>query len=279
VATANVDLNGSGTMRHETARTNYNKNWEPVRYRADGDETSDTKMQYSVSARAAGGILNVLLDRHFIEPVAPKAETQNEPKRAGDAASDALWPDGHDPLRRVTIGDDSSDDDKNHLTPQRLAHQELNRPLTTGTYLFDFNRLEHLAALVYKFALPKIPAKDETPETAYQKAALFFVRQNRGGVLMFEITPERKPAPEKGRKHAVLDDAGEPQLFVVNVANAMMPCSMLLTPDGRMLELCMKYGSGEITYTLDDPIMRRRAERAQRETLKKGPMLLRPSWW
>jgi hypothetical protein len=159
-----------------------------------------------------------------------------------------------------------------------VTHQELNRPLTPGTYLFDFNRLEHLQALVYKFVLPKLPAKDEVPETVYQKAALFFVRQNRGGVLMFEITPEPK-LQAKGRKHTAADDDGEGQLFIVSVANAMMPCSMLLSPDGRILELCMKYGSGEITYTLDDPIMRRRAERAQRETLKKGPMLLRPNWW
>jgi hypothetical protein len=74
-ATATVDLNGSGTMRHETARTNYNKDWEPVRYRADGEEQSDVKMQYSVSARAGGGQLKVELNRHINESAAPKPDS------------------------------------------------------------------------------------------------------------------------------------------------------------------------------------------------------------
>lgn len=278
VASANVDLNGSGTMRHETARTNYNKNWEPVRYRADGDETSDVKMQYSVSAKAIGERLNVSLDRHMALIAAQVPEAQPEVHPASKEELE-LWPDGRDPLRRVTISDADSKDDENRLAPTRVARQDLVRPLSSGTYLFDFNRLEHLAALAYKFPLPKAPAKDEQPETVYQKAALFFVRQNRGGVLMFEINPEKKPVSDKPKKRANLDEAGEPQLFVANVANAMMPCSILLAPDGRILELCMKYGNGEITYTLDDPVMRRRAERAQREKLKKGPMLLRPNWW
>jgi hypothetical protein len=274
VATANVDLNGSGTMRHETARTNFNKNWEPVRYRADGDETSDVKMQYSVSARSSGERLNVSLDRHMA-PVAAVPEEAQPAVKPASKQDNELWPDGRDPLRRVIIGEN---EEESRPVTQPLSRQDLARPLTSGTYLFDFNRLEHLASLVYKFPLPKAPAKDEAPETLYQKAALFFVRQNRGGVLMFEVSPEKKAVPEK-KKNESLDDSGEPQLFVASVAHAMMPCSMLIHPDGRILELCMKYGSGEITYTLDDPITRRRAERAQREKLKKGPMLLRPDWW
>jgi hypothetical protein len=32
-------------------------------------------------------------------------------------------------------------------------------------------------------------------------------------------------------------------------------------------------------YALDDPIMRRRAERAKKQKLQEGPQIIRPPWW
>src|SRR5205085_10078084 len=114
----------------------------------------------------------------------------------------------------------------------------------------------------------------------FQKAALYLVRQNRCGVLLFEIRNEVKPKLTERQKRCLADeDLKEPPLFVASATAAMMPCRMLLTPDGRILELAMKYGSGDVSYTLDDPIMRRRAERARIQKLQEGPKLVRPPWF
>jgi len=41
----------------------------------------------------------------------------------------------------------------------------------------------------------------------------------------------------------------------------------------------MKYGSSDVTYTLDDPVMRHRAAAAKRKQLQEGPRIIRPPWW
>ncbi|MCY3018637.1 MAG: hypothetical protein NTW87_06355, partial [Planctomycetota bacterium] len=167
----------------------------------------------------------------------------------------------------------------------------ISRALSPGTQLFDFNRVEHLATLVYRFPLPppgpvtapgeKGEKKQETkPPIAYQKAALFAVRQNLCGVVLFEIKPEAQPGlTERQRRRQGATAGDDPQLYVVTANNPMLPCRMLLTPDGRLLELALKHGSREVVYTLDDPIMRRRAERAKHKKLDDGPQLIRPPWW
>jgi hypothetical protein len=58
-----------------------------------------------------------------------------------------------------------------------------------------------------------------------------------------------------------------------------MPSRSLLAPDGRLLQFRSQYGSQEIVYTLDDPIMRRRAERARHRPVQEGPVLIRPPWY
>ena len=68
----------------------------------------------------------------------------------------------------------------------------MTRPLTPGSFLFDHNRLEQLAALAHRLPLPDLTKKD-APHTIYQKAGLCFVRQNRAGVVLFEISPELQP--------------------------------------------------------------------------------------
>jgi hypothetical protein len=58
-----------------------------------------------------------------------------------------------------------------------------------------------------------------------------------------------------------------------------MPSQSLLAPDGRLLQFRGQYGSQEIVYTLDDPIMQRRAEHARRRPVQEGPVLIRPPWY
>src|SRR5206468_2916238 len=121
---------------------------------------------------------------------------------------------------------------------------------------------------------------NEPVKLDYEKAAMYLVRQNRCGVLLFEMRPEPKPKLTERQEKRLLDaELNEPPLYVASASAAMMPCRMLLRPDGVILELSMKYGSGDVTYTLDDPIMRHREEAEKKKKLQEGPRLIRPPWW
>jgi hypothetical protein len=278
-ATAVVDIGASGNRRHEGATTIFNKNFEALRYTAVGQESNELTTDYSVEAKIAAGQLAMSLTRHTPPPVVlKKTEAAPNPNAPKDQFAE-LWPSGSDPLHRVPINDEDAKSEEDATAAPKDTRQQITRPLTKGTFLFDHNRLEQLAALAYRLPLPDLQNKD-APRTLYQKAGLCFVRQNRAGIVLFEITPEPKPVlTDRQKQREALETGNEPQLFVANVSSAMMPCSMLLAPDGRILELTLKLGAKEITYTLDDPIMRRRAERAKREKMKQGPRLLRPEWW
>ena len=286
-ATAIVDIGAVGNQRHETASTLFNKNWEAIDYTAVGRESSDVRTDYSVDAKVSAGMMTMALQRHTLVPP-PMTKKPETPNPGGPAASDKdkankepeeLWPAGKDPLRRVPISDEDAKAEEDANTVAKDTHQELTRPLTPGSFLFDHNRLEQLAAMAHRLPLPDLTKRD-APRTIYQKAGLCFVRQNRAGVVLFDISPEPQPQlTERQKQREEAERSLEPQLYIVNATSAMMPCQMLLAPDGRILELTLKFGAKEITYTLDDPIMRRRAERASREKMKQGPRLLRPPWW
>ena len=283
-ATAIVDIGAVGNQRHESSSTLFNKNWEAVNYTAIGQESSDVRTDYSVDAKVSGGQMSMSLQRHTVVP--PPMIRKPEPTEAPAAPSaedkektEELWPSGKDPLRRVLISDEDAKAEEDANAVPKDTHQQVTRPLTPGSFLFDHNRLEQLAALAHRLPLPDLTKKD-APHTIYQKAGLCFVRQNRAGVVLFEISPEPQPQlTERQKQREEAERSLEPQLFVAKATSAMMPCQMLLAPDGRILELTLNFGAKEITYTLDDPIMRRRAERANREKMKQGPRLLRPDWW
>ena len=272
--TAVVDIGAAGMKRHETSTTQFNANWEVIGYSANGQESGESATDYTVDASLRGEKLSVTQHRRTVPPKsAVSAATRNS---ADDEIDKTLWPTGKDPLTRIPVSDeDVKSADEPDLKPTTMD-QHIDRPLTKGSFVYDHNRLEQLAAMACRLPLPEIKA-GESP-LLYQKAAMYFVRQNRAGILLFEIGPEPKPALTE-RQKARQTDSDEPQLFVASASSAMMPCRLLLAPDGKILELSLKLGPNEVTYTLDDPIMRRRAERAKREKLKLGPRLLRPDWW
>jgi hypothetical protein len=277
MATAAVNLEPgeagpSNALRRESAVTRFDRNWRPVSYTASGEEIADAKAAYKIESKVGGGEVRTSIQR----------EVSDLPDGAGSAA-DATAPKEtpfKDPLKRVPVSDEEARAAESAVAAPRFTSQQLKRPLSPGTYLYDFNRLEQLAAIAYRLSLPaSAPEKTEVSAT-YQKVALYLVRQHRAGVILFEVKPEPRPVlTERQRKRLPAAERDEPPLFVATVQSAMLPCRMLLSPDGRLLEVALKYGSSEAVYTLDDPIMQRRAERAKKQKLQEGPQLIRPPWW
>jgi hypothetical protein len=150
--------------------------------------------------------------------------------------------------------------------------------------LYDFNRVEHLAAFAHRLPIPTIPPdmrEDDPAPLAFQKVAIFAVRQNRAGVIQFEVKPEPRPRMTERQKKrwAAQKSPSDPQLYVATCSSPILPCRLLLTAEGRLLEMTLQFGSNEVTYTLDDPIMQRRAELAKKQELQVGPILIRPPWY
>ena|GEM_PF-2274258 len=311
VSTSRVQVAGGESLRDETAVTLYDEQWRPLHYETRGVEHAGAKLDYRVNASLGGGKISVSTHRDALPELKRSAAYKGAmagceagllvPKEADESA----W---RDPLKRVPIDEDEASALESQASP-RLLDQSWVRALPEGTFISDFNRVEHLMLLAARLPIPPAPKNDdeqiksdyarltvylmlrdtgmqpqpfseEPVKVAFQKAALYLVRQNRCGVLLFDIRPEpRNRLTERQRQRLSDAERNEPRLFVANAGAAMMPCRMLLTPDGRILELSMKYGSGDVTYTLDDPIMRRREEAAERQRMQEGPRLLRPPWW
>lgn len=278
-ARAKVNLEARGALRHEAAETRFDRHWRPVYYRAEGDEAADAKARYKVEAKVGHGQVEVAIEREVEEFAAPAPAPA--PGRPAASLETAGW---QDPLRRVPVNEEEAKAQEQAGAAPRTTRQALTRALSPGTFLFDFNRLEHLAVIAYRLPLPAPPAATKTddgqPPVAYQKAALYSVRQNSSGVVLFGIRPEPRTAlTERQRRLEAAQGVEEPQLYVATATSPLLPCRMLLAPDGRLLELALKHGNQEVVYTLDDPIMRRRAERAKKQRLLEGPQLIRPPWW
>lgn len=289
---ANVNMDTGGTLRDETAVTIYDSKWNMLMYGTRGQEKTAARLNYESVVRIARQKIDIHAHR---EPVlelkyggVQTAVQLGIQLGTRAAVGENEW---RDPLRRVPVSDDEASGAEEERAP-RLADQAWTRALPDGTFVADFNRLEHLALLAARLPLPPPPAEPPPPKegetqrppeplkVSFQKAALYLVRQNRCGVVLFETRNEMKPRLTDRQKRRLSDeDLKEPLLYIASVAAAMMPCRMLLTPDGRILELTMKYGTGDVTYTLDDPIMRRRAERARVQKLQEGPKLVRPPWY
>jgi hypothetical protein len=252
--------------------TRFDRNWRPVSYAASGEEVADAKATYKIESTLGGGEVRTSIEREV-------SDLPGSPSSGSTAPKEAAW---KDPLQRVPVSDEEAKAEETAKAAPRFTSQQLRRALSSGVYLFDFNRIEQLAAIAYRLPLPAAadPAKNEEPSATHQKVALYSVRQHRAGVILFEIKPEPRPVlTERQRKRLPAAERDEPPVFVATAQSAMLPCRMLLAPDGRLLEVALKYGSSEAVYTLDDPIMQRRAERAKKQKLQEGPQLIRPPWW
>lgn len=295
-STGTVNMDTGGTLRDEVAVTLYDSKWNALAYETRGQEKAGAKRNYRIAALIGGGKLNYFSHREVVPELKfaalhTAALIGFELGTRAAASSDSEW---RDPLRRVPVSDDDAAAQQEEKAP-RLADQSWSRAFPDGTFISDFNRLEHLAVLACRFPLPPPPEKSpaiapaigpNAPpalpplKVAFQKAALYLIRQNRCAVLLFEIGNEHKPKlTERQIKRQSDEEKNEPPLFVASASAAMMPCRMLLDAQGRILELTMKYGGGDVTYTLDDPIMRRRAERARMQRIQEGPRLVRPPWY
>ncbi len=282
-STARVRMDTGGSLRNEVAVTLYDAQWRPIHYETHGEENAGVKLDYHITARIGGEKIRVATHRDALPELKTSAAYQGALAcseiglqfKSGDGEN--AW---RDPLKRVPVGDDEAKAQESEAAP-RLLDQSWTRAFPDGIFISDFNRVEHLALLACRLPLPPLPKKEDDPVTlAYQKAALYLVRQNRCGVLLFEVRPEPRPVlTERQKKRRTDEELNEPQLYVASASAAMMPCHMLLAPDGRILELSMKYGAGDVTYTLDDPIMRHREEAAKKKKLQEGPRLIRPPWW
>jgi len=277
-ATATVSLDAKGSSRHEASTTGFDENWMPVVYEAVGDEygDGDATANYKVRAELGAGNIEVTLHRDVLDAPTGGGSGAAKPIAKTEPAAESDW---RDPLVRVPITDEEMKAQQTDAK-QRTSDHVQKRRLSTGTYLFDFNRVEHIAAMAYRLPLPKVAANPEEQKAEHQKVAIYSVRQNRCGVIMFEIKPEPRPAlTERQKLRVAARDREDPQLYVANCASAILPCRMLLKEDGTLMELTLKLGNNEVTYTLDDPIMRRRTERTKKQKMQEGPQLIRPPWW
>jgi hypothetical protein len=280
VGHGSVNMSPGSHARHETAITFFDDKFNAIKYSAEGDEAGEVVAEYKLSALHRKNTIAVDMQRQLKpRPVAGQpAETATDAGQE-DKPVPALVQEYKDPLKRVAIEEDDATSEELAALPPvtTFAH---TRPLSDGTCLYDFNRLEHLAAIAYRFPMPPSPKDDQPVTSTYQKVGLYCVRQNRADIVQFEIRPEIKPKlTERQLRRLDPRDRNEPQLYFATSTHSLLNCRMLLTGEGRILQLTINQGTGDVTYTLDDPIMNRRAELARKQRMQEGPQLLRPPWW
>jgi hypothetical protein len=259
------------TRRQEEAITRYDEHFQPLSYQVTGEELLDTVSDYSMTALFKDGQVRLKLNRSSrAEPAVPEPVPATQKEAAPNLPTTA-W---QDPLRRVTLRGEAEPDAPPPPPRPSVKNEQFARPLTRGTFIYDFHRLEHLAVVACRFNLP---APDGKPVS--QMAAFFSVRQNQAARVAFTVAPEPRPAREPDADAPAEPGEKDPVLFIAATGNPLMPSRMLLTPDGRLLQFSSQYGAQEIIYTLDDPIMVRRAERERQHPSQDGPVLLRPPWF
>jgi len=286
---ARVDLEmptAEKSRRQEEAVTRYDEHFLPLSYTVTGEEAVETVADYAMSATFDAGQVRLKLSRNVRPAPAPQPAPREEPAPPPGPQAPAAPPAGwQDPLRRVALHAEKEPQEAASPTPPArpaVRDEQFARPLYRGTLIYDFHRLEHLAVALFRLPLPLPPTPPAAPaaKPLSQAVAFFSVRQNQAARVPFAIVPEARPrAPEKSAATDEDLDGAEPPLFIATTTHPLMPSRSLLAPDGRLLQLRGQYGSQEIVYTLDDPIMRRRAERARRRPAQEGPVLIRPPWY
>src|SRR5258706_15485717 len=84
-----------------------------------------------------------------------------------------------EPLKTVPISDEEAKAEEIGESATKLTSQNFSRKLATGTFLYDFNRIEHMAAVAYRLPIPPPPQNNVPATSAFQKVAIFSVRQNQ----------------------------------------------------------------------------------------------------
>lgn len=272
--------NESSITRSERAETLYDERLQPFAYRLEGEESGDALATYAVDARFEQGRLRVRQRRDLTPQIrehTPAAVAVRNP-------ADSVWP---EPLRRVDL-----EEAEEQLLPAAIARRqrvETERVLSPGTFLYDFNRVEQLAMILYRLPHPEAqpePAAGEARKVPllYQRAALFGVRRGLGGLLTFAVTPEQRSRPKLDDPELEQEleqelEKEDVNLLQVHVRGTLLNGLVLLAPDGRLLQWTEKTGGNDLVFTLDDPIMRRRASNERKLRGQEGPAILRPPWF
>jgi len=266
---ATVELSTESGMRRELAQTRYDTALVPFAYFAQGEEAGDALAAYKLEATYRDGKFTLRQQRDVrgSEGAEPQALQVH-------GALDPVW---GMPLERIDL-----DSEPAAIFQPRAQDVTSSRLLSAGTFLYDFNRVEHLIALASRLPLTETPAgkKPEDVAPVFQRAALFSIRRNQGAVALIGVRPE--PRPERPQDDPeLLGDLEEegPPLCVATARSAALNCTLLLAPDGRLMQFTENYGTNEVTYTLDDPIMRRREANEKKLRGQQGPTLLRPPWF
>lgn len=264
IAESHTDLDTRSSKRRETAFTRFDENFVPIQYRLRGEETVETRAYFDYTGTFKDGGLKLTLNRHV-----DGARTVDTPPVP--APKETVL----DYMRLISIEDEAPTDER--VRKSRTQSELYERVLSQGTYVIDFHRVEHLAGLLLHLPACPTPKDPKAPiATLYTKLPLYHVRQNQAGVLLFSEYPEVLPPPPEDEK----PDEAVPLVpcTVVNVGSPMLPCKVLVDPNGRLMQWTSYYGTGEVIYTLEDPQMKLREDRERIRKGQEGPTLLRPPW-
>lgn len=249
-------------VRQEEAVTRFDTRFYPLDYLAIGKETAGARADYTIRTRFANGTVALRVQRETgpLEPDKP-VRLPDETVQTGVASE---W---DEPLRRISL---SGDDQDAAETRRRVQNERYERPLSENVFVFDYHRVEHLAAALYRLPLPERSKEaKKTGASATQAVAFYAVRQNLSIVATFAVRSE--PRSQSA-------DPKTPELFTVTTGNLLLSGRILMDDSGRLLQWTTRCGTQEIVYTLDDPIMQERERKLDRTPAQEGPLLIRPPW-
>ncbi|MCW8131523.1 MAG: hypothetical protein KIS92_14330 [Planctomycetota bacterium] len=280
-ATASLEMNTGNGTRGEVAETRFDERFQPVGYRLEGEEAGDAHADYKLRTQFSQGRLRVNQSRR-LSPLSKEPEPKPKPDTPEEhpaAAPQSPW---QEPLRLVSL----SDGDEEDPVVWKLRHQDADtdRPLSPGTFLYDFNRVEQLAMVVFRLPIPPAPPEGEEAAkqiaVAYQRAAFFSVRRAAGGLVTFALRPEMRARPkvDDPELEQELEQEDVP-LTLASARGAPLFGQMLLDPKGRLMEWTDKSSGTDLVFTLDDPIMRKRESNERKLRGQEGPTLIRPPWY
>jgi hypothetical protein len=262
-ARLHITVHGDSSInrRQEEAVTRFDEEFLPVDYLVTGFESAQARADYTIRAHFADGqvTLRVRRETNPLEPGeqgVPVAPVASQPAASWD-----------EPLRRIALPGEEEEME----TKRRVQNERFVRPLTRGTFVHDHHRVEHVAVALYRLPLPEAAEGENAAKaTVRQRVALYAVRQNQSSSVPFVVSIEPRP------KDAEPED---PVFYIADTNNVLTPCRVLLDAKGRLLQWTTRYGTREVVYTLDDPVMRKREKRKVYRPSQDGPLLLRPPWY